>query len=501
MRKILKFITSALLASTTLVSLTACQPTELKDTDYDGLTDNIDPDPKNNQYQISVMDERDEGPQETGDLTLTMDYRDFLVTEYKYDLGILGSLLVNEIKSYLPIVKNNVYPKTESSKPIVSSLLTQIGAKDIQMIKISDNTFETDPYDVVDVLMAHHIFKNEDKKYQIFFVVILPYPNEKCWISNFDFGAVNEQGQFTDSYVELEGNTHNEWTNLKEHKGFSVTTNRALKAINEYEETHKEKDSSQITYVTGHSRGGAISNLIGKEFVDKNKQVRAYCFNPANTTLESDEEAKKEAYNSSIFNLINNGDVVSRVPSFGFKLYGTDIKQDINEEKFKEFMKKEYEGNTSESVDEVSEFVDKVFTKDGTPSRNNYYEYRDDDPEFPERWEGTREEMKQLKENLENGSFIPNNSYGKKCFEYSEIKGDDPDCYIEYKTRPAILKALLIEITDKERLTYVVSYLELLDRLLNDLLELFLISGFSPLGIIDGHRHPVACVLALQLKK
>lgn len=508
MNKLCKVIASISLASVFTTSLVSCQNNNnVKDTDFDGLTDNIDPAPNDNKYQISLVNKTEDGEEETGKLTLTMDYRDFLSTGYKYNLGILGSFLVNPVNSsYQPKVHNNVYPKVATEESKVFPLLAQIGAKDIQMIKAP--SFDEDPYDVVDAIMAHHTFINENVKYQVFFIVISPYPNRAGWVSNFDVGAIkdDESKAFTDSYVALEGENHNDWLNANrlDHKGFSVTATRLVKAINDYQVKYKEKDTKAITYITGHSRGGSVAGLVGKDFVDKEQDIRAYCFNPANTTTVDETISKKEAYVASIFNVINNGDLVSRIPSFGFKLYGKDIRNDIDNKIYNDFMKKDYEGNSSESVAEVAELFNKIVTKDEKVSRNNFYELREEDPYYPERWEGTQEEMNNLKEELDNGYFMPNDSYAKKCFTYGDVTKDNDDeetYYIEYQTRPALLKSLLVDLLVKNDLTYILSYLKLLDRLITDALALYLLSDFSALGVKNGHEQPIACVMAAQYKE
>ena len=500
MNKLCKILTSLTLASTFVVSFVSCgNSNDLLDDDFDGLRNKIDPDPHNNKYELSIVkNENDE--EETGKLTLTIDYRDFLKTDYQYNLGILGSFLINSFDKTKVVVHNNVYPKNSTPESEVSPLLAQIGAENIELLKISDNKYDVDPYDVVDVLMGHHSFTVSNKTYQIFFAVIIPYPTQKGWISNLDLGAADENDILTESYKQLEGANHEDWTNHLDHKGFSVSTTRVLGAIENYQQKYKNKNTSDaITFVTGHSRGGAVSNLIGKYFVDNNKRVCAYCFNPARTTLSDVTAAKKDSYNNSIFNIINNDDLVSRVPSFGFKLYGKDIKQDINKNRFFQFARKDYNGNSSETINKVEQTLNNLLTKDGVVSRNNFYEFRDEDDDYPEQWEGTMEEMTELLSELNNGIFMPNNSYSRKCFEYSEIKGDDPDCYIKFKTRPALIKGLFIDIIDKKDLSYLFSYLDLFDRLLADLLELYTLTDFTITGVIDGHLGPVTCVMAWQL--
>lgn len=81
------------------------------------------------------------------------------------------------------------------------------------------------------------------------------------WSSNFDVGAD------TSEYYNLTG-SHPDWKNKENHKGFDVTMNRVLKEYNKYAESQGfNSDSIKKTIlVTGHSRGGAIANLLGAYF-------------------------------------------------------------------------------------------------------------------------------------------------------------------------------------------------------------------------------------------
>ena len=64
-----------------------------------------------------------------------------------------------------------------------------------------------------------------------------------------------------------------------------------------------------------------------------------------------------------------------------------------------------------------------------------------------------------------------------------------------------MIKALLIDILGKQDLTYLLSYLKLLDRLITDALALYVISDFSAIGVKNGHEQPIACVMASQIQE
>lgn len=503
--KNIKFIMPLLLVSAfSLASITSCNKGANIDTDFDGLTDNIDPDPKNNEYKVALKLSEET---ESGELDIKIDYRDFLESEYKRNLGLLSSFFVNEVSSTDPYVHNNVYPKTPTEESKISPMLAQIGGKDIVRVKIADQYKAVDRYDVANLVLAHHTFTNENQKYQIYFVIVQPYVDSTGWISNFDLGAVKEDGEtFTESYVKLEGDNHPDWTNHIHHKGFDTTTNRLLEEIKTYQEAHNDKDAKQITLVTGHSRGGAIANLIGKYFVDHNQEVRAYCFNSANVTLEDDSVVEKEEYTTHIFNLINNDDLVSNIPTkgWGFKLYGQNIAQTIDEKLYTAFMKQEYTPNTEEGTSAVVKYFNSLLTTEAAgTSRNNMYEFRDradvDDIEY---WEGTKDEMDELHAKLH--TYFPKDSYAAKCFDFSEVKEDGyGDYYITYETRPAMIKALMTDIINKNY-ENIASYMELLSRVIDDILDVYLDldeNDFTIEGVVTAHIQPIACVMAEQYQK
>ena len=131
------------------------------------------------------------------------------------------------------------------------------------------------------------------------------------WTSNFDVGAATTQ------YTSLTG-SHPEWTHKANHKGFDVTANRVISAVEKYLKTYSLNEGSIL--ITGHSRGAAVANLVGKYFEDK-KTLKpfTYAFATPNTTTSSNVSAYK-----TIFNVVNRDDMVPYMPlqKWGFKKYG-----------------------------------------------------------------------------------------------------------------------------------------------------------------------------------
>ena len=78
-----------------------------------------------------------------------------------------------------------------------------------------------------------------------------------------------------------------------------------------------------MLWITGHSRGGALANVLAAKRIDAGYNVYAYTFAAAATTTSSTAAATK--YNS-IFNIINTDDLVPQLPmsDWNFKRYGVD---------------------------------------------------------------------------------------------------------------------------------------------------------------------------------
>lgn len=125
-----------------------------------------------------------------------------------------------------------------------------------------------------------------------------------------------------------------------EHAGFSAAADFALENLEEYIKSLGTDKGNIEFIITGHSRGGAVANLLAKRMTDSAlyKSVTAYTFASPNTTTSQD--AKSPLY-SGIFNLLNPEDFICYIPltDWGYTRYGTDIEfprniQDGYEEKY-----------------------------------------------------------------------------------------------------------------------------------------------------------------------
>lgn len=333
------------------------------DTDFDGLYDSIDPDPNNNKYQTTYFDIVEE--QSTNPIDITIDYRYFLYDDkptFNPMVAEIGaSMVYDTYEEGKTTFLNNRYSKCDES---IFPFYTQIGMSDIVNISVG---YKDNKYDKCGIYLGHHKAVINGQKYQFFFGSIVGYLNTTGWASNFDIGYDSQ------SYKDVFGES-SDWINKKDHKGFSTTSNRVYQDIIQYISDYKDNSFQTYFFGVGHSRGGAIINLVGKEMSDNNKDIKSlfYCFNPALTTTEEDE-AKLASY-TNIFNLKCEEDVVSMVPikEWGFTLYGDTLyfSHEKNAEYYESIVKDAYPGKPTKIIDVLTKALQKL-----SVDREGIYEF------------------------------------------------------------------------------------------------------------------------------
>jgi len=305
---------------------------------------NLDVSPIMNKYEATAYWKGDQNTRENA-VKFEIDYRKFFDNSnmiYNKDLAVLSSICAFDIYSYNPeeekekgrdmsyldvksmehaiskktnlpvkISKSeqfSTYVGDNSKKP--SILLEKLGLEDISNIKL--NGYTQDPDDITEILIGHLKLRYKGKDRNMIVLVVRGTNGTNSeWTSNFDVGAATTQ------YTSLTG-SHPEWTHKANHKGFDVTANRVISAVEKYLKTYSLNEGSIL--ITGHSRGAAVANLVGKYFEDK-KTLKpfTYAFATPNTTTSSNVSAYK-----TIFNVVNRDDMVPYMPlqKWGFKKYG-----------------------------------------------------------------------------------------------------------------------------------------------------------------------------------
>lgn len=125
------------------------------------------------------------------------------------------------------------------------------------------------------------------------------------------------------------------------HAGFNATEKAVHKKLNTFLKTNKLKKGSAAFWVTGHSRGAAVANIMAKRLSDTygKSNVYAYTFASPKVVKVSTKTTKKY---SNIINYVNPDDVVTRIPTKDTKSLEDELDRAgiLNEEKLKSGLNK-----------------------------------------------------------------------------------------------------------------------------------------------------------------
>ena len=280
-----------------------------------------------------VLDTKDmnvDGCGDIGPFTVSYNFDDYLTFEdtpniEKAKVSLLFSANINLYTK----VKIDDSAFSPSKLDGYYDLFTYFGFTDIDEKLIK---FNTDSTDLSKIQIGHRFAKRGGKKYDVIFCAIIDSGILDGWESNFHIGYDDQ------SYYEKTGE-HPEWTEKDNHKGFDVTANRCVTTIEQYLLSKKERKTQQILYIFGHSRGGAVSNLVAKKMIDKGYETCAYAAAAPQTTTSSDYSNPK--YNH-IFNYVNDVDAICNMPpkELAFKRFGQEIHFDVRnyKESFKTYV-------------------------------------------------------------------------------------------------------------------------------------------------------------------
>lgn len=160
-------------------------------------------------------------------------------------------------------------------------------------------------------------------------------------------GHTRESSGLYNVTVVLRGTNGDEWYsnfsvgNGTLHAGFESASKFAGECVESYLDSHGiSKNCARLT-LTGHSRGGAVANLLARDLLLSSDalSVCAYTFAAPNTT--TDKRASDISYRS-IYNFQNPEDFICYIPleSWGYTKYGINLSfpEDIlseNEEDYK----------------------------------------------------------------------------------------------------------------------------------------------------------------------
>ncbi len=238
-------------------------------------------------------------------------------TEYDPELAAFSALLSADSyfreKDLDKGTQNRVLPDGAEDYTF-TTLLTTLGFTDTQHVEsYKERSYETDTNDSVTMNLAHTV---ANEKYDIYVAAIRGCFSAGEWMSAFDAGSESDD-------------THPEWKNRSNMKGVDVAANRAFEFISDFIYAHNDPDKPNFILITGHSRGAAISEVLGAMFEDMQDITSyTYAFNSMAVTTDSYAQNYR-----TIFNIFDSGDLYTDFLPFGqeqFYRYGKVLTADIS---------------------------------------------------------------------------------------------------------------------------------------------------------------------------
>lgn len=135
---------------------------------------------------------------------------------------------------------------------------------------------------------------------------LLDQPTPADWKSNFNLGvALNREG---------------------EHTGFSKAADEVLDCLNrDFRDMHELTGDNATLVICGHSRGGAVGNLLAKRLLDSWANAeRLFCYNFScpDTARYGDVDWTRDGLYNGIFNISDVWDLISWMPGILGDLIG-----------------------------------------------------------------------------------------------------------------------------------------------------------------------------------
>lgn len=270
------------------------------DSDYDGIPDSSDPTPKNNAFAGKITNS---SFNITYPVSYAIDYRNFFKTVSTYNSNLCKASSVYANLAYGFTMKDDASGKSFNLK----TLMAYQGLSDVRYYDLSSSYSDEH---ITKFYIGHRTVTYNGTTKDIIVVSVQGTDSTiEQWTSNFDIGTTSTFSSYSD------------WTVSANHKGFDMAATRVLKKINSYISTYVTTGNTRAYWVTGHSRGAAIANILGAKLKDNGYTAYTYTFATPNTTTKTASAAS--AY-TNIFNIVNTDDFVPCLPStvWSFRRYG-----------------------------------------------------------------------------------------------------------------------------------------------------------------------------------
>lgn len=275
----------------------------LADSDYDGKIDPEDEVPTSNWFGGKLSTDY-----ATSSVSTFMDYRWFFGdnTVYNNKLSKLSLLFSSVIYSGNSLSLRDSLSKQKTDGKTLEQVMAYFGMNNPQTFSL--NSYYSDEHLSEVGLGYHNVVVDGELRTVLAVTVRGTNSTIEEWTSNFDVGDTSTNTETDD------------WKNTENHKGFDIAANRIMELVEQYILDNDIDKDVLVYWVTGHSRGAAIANIIGANLEDAGRTAFTYTFATPNTTIASNAGS----YNT-IFNIVNEDDFVPCLPidAWGYTRYGS----------------------------------------------------------------------------------------------------------------------------------------------------------------------------------
>ena len=432
----------------------------LVDTDYDGIPDGT------KDYDGSLVEKPDTMPRRTKSfvtgLSTGKNSNQFkgTVTDHGYEIDVNFivdySLLFNDLSNYnrnlskmgsiysIGAYNNDYYISSGANfTGNDEGLMKNFGMKNIIAYKVADDYTDDD---LSEITIGHRevTYRGVTKDIILISVRGTDATIEE-WSSNFDVGADTEEYWDRDN---------SDWKEKQHHKGFDVAANRLdQKCIQQYIDS-LDASIQKVIYITGHSRGAAIANILAAMYVDRGYATVAYTMATPNTTLKDNVDSYK-----TIFNVVNADDLVPQLPldKWGYSKYGKTYSISIKEKYEDKFGRYDdgtweamfnhdynFNGNLKETLNAFSKLLE---------NREQIYQFTGEDNTIYiyEKEYGTKDVAIQAKNDLYD-------KYGMRISRFCKFKIEETEkffggvCYqVAVEQSPAAMMMILTDVVGSKQ--------------------------------------------------
>ena len=274
----------------------------LSDSDGDGDPDSSDTAPFNNTFWGTVTSKY-----LTTNVNFTMDYNWFAGDNTVYNPALSQTSALFASLAYATTsmtLSDDLGERTISAKNL-GEVLTYFGMENAVHYSLREDYNDVH---LSEVIVGHRTVPIGGELRTVLAVVVRGTDTTiEEWSSNCDIGDITKD---TDK---------DDWINTDNHKGFDIAANRIARFIEQYIADCGLYKESLIYWLTGHSRGAGIANILGASLEKQGATAFTYTFASPATTLATDAASYR-----TVFNIINTDDFVPCLPiaSWGYSCYG-----------------------------------------------------------------------------------------------------------------------------------------------------------------------------------